>query len=254
MLATDFLRAAERLPFGRLKDIADDAGLLILAPHPDDESLGCGGLIAEASLHRVATQVVMVSDGAGSHPNSRHWPPARLRALREAETLAALEVLGLPGESASFLRLPDTRVPAEGPAFEEAVGSILAGPARAVPVGAVLTSWGHDPHGDHQATHAIAAAVARRLGARLYSYVVWGWAYLHDVPGFVLGPAPPVPAPPRGLRLDIACHLDAKRRAVAAHLSQTTALIDDDPQGFRLRPEALAFMLRPFEVYLEETP
>ena len=49
-------------------------------------------------------------------------------------------------------------------------------------------------------------------------------------------------------------HLAAKRRAVAAHRSQFTRLIDDDPAGFQLPPELLALAFRPFEVFLAEDP
>jgi hypothetical protein len=54
----------------------------------------------------------------------------------------------------------------------------------------------------------------------------------------------------QGWRLDTTRHLPAKRRAIAAHRSQTTDLIDDDPNGFRLPDEFLALFTRPFEVFL----
>jgi hypothetical protein len=44
-----------------------------------------------------------------------------------------------------------------------------------------------------------------------------------------------------------------KQQAIAAYRSQTTNLIDDDPEGFRLTPEMLANFAHPWEVYLEET-
>src|SRR5690606_16204888 len=44
--------------------------ITVIAPHPDDESLGCGGLIAALAADGRAVQVVFVTDGAGSHPNS----------------------------------------------------------------------------------------------------------------------------------------------------------------------------------------
>jgi LmbE family N-acetylglucosaminyl deacetylase len=42
-------------------------------------------------------QVVVISDGVGSHPNSRLYPPDKLRDLREGETRAALSALGAVG-------------------------------------------------------------------------------------------------------------------------------------------------------------
>ena len=48
---------------------------------------------------------------------------------------------------------------------------------------------------------------------------------------------------------DIADVLEAKREAVAAHVSQTTDLIGDDPGGFRLTPETIARLTGPVEAY-----
>lgn len=99
---------------------------------------------------------------------------------------------------------------------------------------------------------AIAANLAAALPtARRLEYPVWGWAFAMPLAGFALGPEPRLPGPPRGLRLNIAAHLPAKRRAIAAHASQVTDLISDDPAGFRLPPEALALADHPFELYLD---
>ena len=78
---------------------------VVLAPHPDDESLGCGGLLARLAAHGVPARVVVVTDGAQSHPGSAAYPPERLRALREAEARAAVAALlerVLPTSSAHF--------------------------------------------------------------------------------------------------------------------------------------------------------
>ena len=52
----------------------------VFAPHPDDESLGCGGAIALLRNFELPVNIIVMSDGTLSHPNSRKFPPAALRA------------------------------------------------------------------------------------------------------------------------------------------------------------------------------
>ena len=74
--AGDVHDAMRALPVARdLDEITGNRCALILAPHPDDESLGCGGLIAEACARGRPPAVIIVSDGTGSHPLSREYPP-----------------------------------------------------------------------------------------------------------------------------------------------------------------------------------
>jgi LmbE family N-acetylglucosaminyl deacetylase len=254
--AGDWLRLAERdLPLAAdpAALLGPEDGALVIAPHPDDESLGCGGLLAACAEAGRPARVVVVSDGAGSHPHSRAYPHDRLVALRQAEARAAVGEFGLdPARDIAFLGLPDTAVPDTGAAFAVAVEAVVA---MAGPGFAIFAPWRHDPHRDHTASFAIAAAVVRALPprTRFFAYPVWGLAYAHPIPGFPLPPAPLLLTPPRGLRLDVARHLPAKRRAVAAHASQVSGLIQDDPGGFRLPEAALALAFRPFELYLEES-
>ena len=48
--------------------------------------------------------------------------------------------------------------------------------------------------------------------------------------------------------------MNAKAAAIGAHRSQTTALIADDPQGFRLEPAMIARFLRDDEIFLQIDP
>ncbi len=228
------------LPVGTLDQIVPGTAL-VLAPHPDDESLGCGGLIAEACRAGRPPVVVIATDGAGSHPNSPTWPAPRLRARRESETRDAIACLGLPPGRLAFLRLPDTRAPTEGPEFEQAVDR-LAALAAAHGCDTVLAPWRHDPHCDHEAAWRMAEVLAARAGYRLLAYPVWGWL----IPPDTLLDAPAA----AGWRLPIAPHLPAKNRAIRSHQTQYGALIDDDPDGFRLPPALLSVFEAPFEVFL----
>jgi LmbE family N-acetylglucosaminyl deacetylase len=106
MRAGEVLDAAHSFPFRPLRQMLEDRPFIVVAPHPDDESLACGGLIADACRQGLPGKVVIVSDGAGSHPNSKAYPPDRLMALRKEEAKRAGSELGLKPEDMLFLNLP----------------------------------------------------------------------------------------------------------------------------------------------------
>jgi len=229
------------LPIGSLDDVIGAGSCLILAPHPDDESLGCGGLIAACCAAARPPLVAILTDGSASHPGSTLYPPARLAAIREAETAAAVRELGLPPDRLSFLREPDAAAPRDDPAAR-VIAQQLARAAQESGCSTILAPWRHDPHGDHQAASHIANMAARIAAIRLLEYPVWGWT----LPADTELEASMV----HGRRLDITAHLPAKRRAIAAHVSQYGGLITDDPRGFEL-PEALLRLCdQPWETFL----
>ena len=213
---------------------------LILAPHQDDESLGCGGLIAACCDAGRPPLLAFLTDGAGSHPNSRTFPPERLRATRETEALAAAAALGLPPARVSFCRAPDTALALHCDDVERALEALAAASG---PVGTVLTTWRHDPHCDHEAAAAIGTRLAARLGARLLFYPVWGWIVPQETP------LPDGAA--RGWRLPVDALLARKNKAIAAHRSQLGEVITDDPDGFVLPRALLRHFEVPYEVFLE---
>lgn len=240
--AFQVLRELEELPFAGVDWVTRGDPVMVLAPHPDDESLGCGGLIAEACLKEIDIHVVVVTDGSASHPRSMTYPPARLKSVREDETRSAAMALGLPAARVSFLGLRDSRAPLCGRALVAAAAAI-ARLAHERKVGTLCATWPHDPHRDHLATHRMACLAAASLGIRHLSYPVWGWT---------LGVRTWLPRKPLlGARLDIAAHLSAKRRAIACHATQHAGLITDDPTGFNLKPDFLDVFNRSFEVFIE---
>jgi LmbE family N-acetylglucosaminyl deacetylase len=239
--AGEVLWQIRQLPFADLDMIALGTSL-ILAPHPDDETLGCGGFIIESCKRGRAPLIMAVTDGAGSHPNSMAYPPERLKALRAAELRGAAEILGVRRERVYFLGLPDTRVPQHGQDFDRAV-QVVATTIRTHDVKNLIATWAHDPHTDHQATASIATAVADSVHVRLLFYPVWAWL----LPPEQLLPTVRV----RGARLDIGSVRAQKRRGLTAHASQCSGLITDDPHGFRLPADLLAIANRDYEVFLE---
>lgn len=239
--AASALQAMAALPLLPLAAITGGEPVLILAPHPDDETLGCGGLIAAASAAGHPPFVLILTDGTGSHPNSRSYPSRRLKAVREQEARNAVAILGLPGDRIGFLGLRDTAAPMHGAAFDAAVAAIRS-TAESAGATTILAPWEHDPHCDHLAVHRMAVEVASQCRIRHLAYPVWGWTLASET--MLPGPAP------YGMRLDIGRHMAAKHRAITAHASQYGGLIDDDAEGFQLPPNLLAVFSRPYETFL----
>ncbi|WP_095108277.1 PIG-L deacetylase family protein [Pseudomonas sp. Irchel 3E20] len=213
-----------------------DGRLVVVAPHPDDEVLMCGGLLSRFAGQEEQLLLVSVTDGEGSHPCSLTWPASRLRQARPLESAHALERLGLhlPGLDWRRLGLPDTQVPAlEGALTEQLQGLLRPGDR-------VLTTWRHDAHCDHDAVGRACAEAARRCDARLMEIPVWAWHWAEPEDRRL----PWLRA--RKLMLDPQC-LALKRHAIAAHTSQ---LSPDATTGAApvLSPAALARLLQPFEL------
>jgi LmbE family N-acetylglucosaminyl deacetylase len=243
--AADVLAKMCNLPLASLEQVTNGERVMVLAPHPDDESLGCGGLIAQACAIGQPPVVGILTDGTGSHPSSASYPPHRLRDLREREARLAVAILGLPANHIKFFWLRDTAVPKSGPAFHCAVANIAC-LLRSHGCRILCAPWRHDPHGDHEAAYLIAQAAARETRTMLLSYVVWGWT----LPAHAALPDEAV----SGWRLDITNDVAKKHRAIVAHASQYSDLIQDDPSGFRLPRELLrAIAGRSYEVFLKSS-
>ncbi len=143
--------------------------LVVVAPHPDDEVLGAGGLLAATALAGRAQVLVAVTDGQASHPGSRMWPDAKLRLRRCQESTAALRVLGADGCEVIRLGIDDGGI--------AAASAELAGRLAAV-VGqrdVLVSPWRFDGHPDHEAVGQAAAAVAQAAGARHLEMPIWAW-------------------------------------------------------------------------------
>jgi LmbE family N-acetylglucosaminyl deacetylase len=209
--------------------------VLVVAPHPDDETLGCGGLIARLVARGSTVHIVFLTDGGASHRGSRTWPRPRLAALREGEAIEALAALGAGDSPRTFLRLPDAAMPEEGSEAWRAARDALAAVVAALQPDLAILPWRRDPHCDHRDGWRLAhAALSKsRIDAPILEYAIW----LDE-----LGAAGDFPAAGevQEVRVDIASAAKAKRKALAAHRSQTTALIDDDPEAFRLQPATIA--------------
>ncbi len=228
--------ALQRLKPMSISDLATKCSrVVVVAPHPDDEVLGCGGALALLARAGHEILVVGVTDGEAGYPGSAVWTPTLLARQRRIERADGLERLGL-GTAAQALGVPDGAVTQQ----ETELTSRLLDIVR--PDDTLLATWRLDGHPDHEASGRAAATVAADVGCSLWEFPVWMWHWAS--PGDARVPWPRM----RRLALDDDAR-DRKSRAIAAHDSQLVALASEGRAPV-LPDWALARLLRPFEVFI----
>jgi LmbE family N-acetylglucosaminyl deacetylase len=151
-------------------DLDDCPGLVLVAPHPDDETLGFGATAAMLRSRGVDVQVVSVSDGGGAVPGLSCVERAWLERERRAELHRATEILGL--DAPICLGLPDGHLSDhEAELTDHLAGLLAAGPKGSW----CAATWRGDGHPDHEAVGRATAAAAERTGSALLEYPVWMW-------------------------------------------------------------------------------
>ena len=199
--------------------------LLVIAPHPDDETIGCGGLIRDTLARGGRVAVLIVTDGAASHRHSASHPPATLAARRRRETRAAVMALGLDAGGLRMLALPDGGLDTLSRAGTASLARTFA---RYRSVDLVALPDPGDAHPDHR--HTATAALAAFRNRRCLTYAVW-----------------PSPRTARArFALPIGRYLGHKARALSRHRTQLGA-ITDDPSGFTIDAATRRRFLAPVE-------
>jgi len=211
---------------------------VVLAPHQDDETLGCGGTIARKRLLGARVRVIFITDGSRSHEG--RMAREEMALLRKKEAIAACETLHVPARDVSFLEIENGELeqPAQRAAALEQLMRIFA----VDPPRQIFVPYHRDPPPDHFITTEIALEAIERLelNVSVWEYPIWFW---HVWP-FSWDPAGSPRAVARRLkqtcarlrpmlrelRTGVAVHdvLDLKRLALSKHASQTQRR-DGDP-------------------------
>ncbi len=185
---------------------------LVIAPHADDETLGCGGLLALKRDRGDPVTVVFVSDSAGS-PEQPAVPG--LAARRQAEALAALAILGLEPAHVHFLGAPDGRLDRLDPPEETRIRTALSALISRLAPTEIFVPYLGGGSSEHDAVFRLAAAARRAAGesARLWEYPVWAWWDARRL-------LPQWRRPGQNFRLALGAARARKRAALACHGSQ----------------------------------
>ena len=216
--------------------------LVVLAAHPDDETLGAGGLIATAAASGIDVSVIVATDGEASHPDSAD--AAEMSARRRLEVVSAVRELA-PRARLRFLGLPDGGLRESADALradlEHELGTMPSGVLLAAP-------WWGDGHRDHRIAGEAALAV-ESPGVRVVGYPIWLWHW----------------ADPDGLD-DVVPHdawrklplkqsvIEAKTTAIGHHVSQVLPLSAAEGGEAIVHERMAAHFTRPFELFIDAVP
>lgn len=217
--------------------------MVIIAPHQDDETLGCGGLLASAG-RTARVEIIYLTDGQSSHPGHPVITPAALGARRRTEALAAMASFGLASHQLHFLNAADGTLSRLTPMATATFVNELASRLSAMQPARIFAPCRNDGSSEHDAAFALLTQALSALPSRppLLEFPIWSWWN----PLLLFGPACRCR---RIWRLKFSAQAGQKRQALLTYTSQTEPIPPD------LKPvlssEFLGFFSSDTEYYLE---
>ena len=229
--------ALHQLPPLNLSTLKNTQRICIFAPHPDDEILGCGGLLQIMAARGHPIILFSVTNGTQSHPHSTIYPPEKLAYVRPQETQHALAVLGLTQQVEHvLLDLPDGEVYQQQAVLTKKIVPYLGADD------VLVAPFIHDGHPDHEATGQVVQRLALQHGLTFWQVLIWAWHWAvpadHRIPWHSA----------RKLNLNND-QLQQKRAAIACFKSQISR---DESTGHApiVSASTIERLLQSFELYL----
>lgn len=234
---------------------------IVFAPHPDDETLGCGGTIIRKLAQGAKVEVVFITDGSHSHDA---LPAKELARIRHAEALKACEMLGLGEQRVSFLDLEDGLLAQHETEALAGINTILKGSEA----NEVFVTHRDEPSLDHAIANRVVLRAIRELERPMtvWEYPIWYWncwPWIRLEQGSWRHPYAYAMAMARGFpklasnacncAVDVSQQLNVKRAALAQHCTQVTryngkpswTILSDLAQG-----RFLEMLFQPQELFL----
>lgn len=218
--------------------------ILIFAPHPDDEVLGCGGTIIRRIREGYEVYIVFITDGAHSHTQIS---TKRMKQIRRKEAVIANSVLGVPKKNLFFLGFEDECLNENRKAARNRVKDVLE---KIQPVEIYYTG-AKDLHRDHRATCTIVERSIRSLRYRpyKYQYIIWPFKRFRPkllpliIKDFFIRK---VKGKTKLVRINISEFLGVKKEALLSYKSQTSSFEGATPP---LPPSFLSGFLKEYEEF-----
>ena len=257
LVADGLLMMNRLLSSERRSRATETASALVFAPHPDDEVLGCGGIIALKARAGARVQIVVMTDGRASHKGLIEGN--ELVRMRRAEAEAAGRELGVAAGYV-FLDFEDHRLAEHHASACDRAAECI----EQFRPDEIYVPSRRDGISDHVETHRIVRRAVERLGraVTLLEYPVWlwnGWPWTkangHRQGGAVrhalrtARDAAEIALAYR-TRVDVGTVLDRKQAALAAYRSQVERL-NGNPRWPVLGDVGAGEFLRRFETTVE---
>ncbi|BDA75645.1 LmbE-like protein [Calothrix sp. PCC 7716] len=187
---------------------------MVFAPHQDDETFGCGGMIALKRQQEIPVHVVFITDGQSGVNDLTN--KNNTIQVRKQEAAKALEVLGVDNSYTHFLDKRDGALQKLTDEQKQLTIAQIVELLKLYQPQEVYVPYRLDCHPDHEATFDLVMLAIKesQLQVKLLQYPIW---VFWDKPFFQVFKAPEVK---RAYRLSIASVKDKKSRAIAAYPSQ----------------------------------
>ena len=145
--------------------------IAIVAPHPDDEVMGCGGLIQRLTKSGGDVHIIFMTGGEGSHRGCCNLEEEQLKSVRRKMAQQIDPLLGIEPSRLHFLDYPDGGIRMESSETER-LTTLLC---QLNPTSIFVPHWG-EGWPDHVNTRAIIKEIVPQNVA-VYEYCVWLWYY-----------------------------------------------------------------------------
>ncbi|MDB6127019.1 MAG: hypothetical protein JWM35_915 [Verrucomicrobia bacterium] len=154
-----------------------DDPCVVFAPHQDDETLGCGALIARKRNEGLPVHVVFITDGSASHHQHPRFSSSDIRTLRRKEALEALAILGVESTAIHFLDEADGTLNHLAEDRQARLVSRLSALLEGIRPGEIFLPCNPDGSSEHDAAFGFICAGLQAAGLRpeIWQYPVWSW-------------------------------------------------------------------------------
>jgi LmbE family N-acetylglucosaminyl deacetylase len=196
---------------------------MVFSPHQDDETFGCGGMIARKREQGIQVGITFLTDGRGSHCLDPHIQNQVIQ-IRQQESLIALDILGVNTSEIHFLNYQDGSLASLNIEKRQQIITEISELLNLYQPGEVYVPHRKDCHQDHEATYNLVkeAIIQSKITTEILQYPIW---VFWRSPLFILLKLQDIAA---AYRLSVASVKEKKQRAIAAYPSQLEML----PRGF----------------------